>query len=295
MAGLGATASKMNASRHCRFIGGNRPWRRSTRCCKCLTPSEAERRELRQNLNPNRRYRPPWTQTTRISACDEPAPPNAPQRQRQRRERPPCSPMAYVGLKRACEFADVLYRAWQHTYYRSDVQADLSRGRRYSLTQNHEFVILEAPETTYCFRTRASHADVLAELPGACRASSRREQRAVRACIAEWWLGADEARRALLEVDEKEANDVPLQPGACDSALPKCRALDGSCQKQQGCAVLAPPPSAENPHEYRWPWQKRRKPRVTFSSETRPAAVEIAAATPTVRTGLRTDTARRNS
>ena len=181
MSGLGATASKMSAGRHCRFICGNRPWRRSTRHCKCLTPSEEERRELAKNLNPNRRYHPPGTQVTRTRACDRPSRPT----ERERRERPPCSPMAYVGFNRACDFADVLYRAWQHTYYKSNVESDLARGRRYSLTQNKEFVLLEAPETTYCFRTCASHAEVLTALPGACRAASRKEQRAVRRCIAE--------------------------------------------------------------------------------------------------------------
>lgn len=214
--------SKVHATRPCRFICGNKPWRRSTAKCRCLPPGEARRRNEAKNLNPNRVYQPVGTQTMRTVACGQQTPPASTLRRREaraRRERRPCSAHTWVGLNEPCAYADVLYYAFKHARLRGapDVQAQLARGYRYSLVRgcgNTSNVLLEAPETTYCFRTCASDADVLAALPGACRAVSRYEQRLVQRAVAVWWLGEPTADAALAQIERADAVAVPLDPSA---------------------------------------------------------------------------------
>ena len=217
-----------------KFVSRRGNWKRSSKHCRCLPPGEALRRERRANLNANRRYREVCNpEPLRLigCACGDPTP-RSERRRRERglrtAQRPPI-PISWVTLPQACQFADVLYYAWRHRFFvgSGDVQAQLARGYRYSVPRCgsercnggsangagggfSNSVTLEAPQGEICYRTQACVADIIAALPGACRASSRVEQAHIQCSIANWWLGPTLATEVLASLDPQQVADVPL-------------------------------------------------------------------------------------
>jgi len=232
--------SKVMASVGCgKFVSRRGNWSRSSKYCRCLTPGEAHRRERMANLNPNRRYRPvTQPEPLRLTGCSCGEPSLRMRRASRQRavrtaQRAPL-PIAWVSLPTACEFADVLYYAWRHRFFAGsgDVQAQLARGYRYTVPRRgvekcggspsgagggfSNSVTLEAPQGQICYRTQADVKDIVATLPGACRAASRVEQAQVQCAIANWWLGEARAQQVLDSLDPVQVDDVPLDPACAE-------------------------------------------------------------------------------
>lgn len=188
----------MYASRHCRFISGNRPWRRSRKCC-CISIAEEERRERKLNLNPNSRYIEVGSNVLRTCAA------GAKPTERQRRHQKRVSPFGIITLYSSKEFAQILYRAWQHQTRRGfSVQTDLAHGKRYSFskrTQKRD-LLLESPETTLTFRTPRTNVEVLESLLLAIESGTCKQRYVLREQIAYRWLGQEKAERALKQLSD---------------------------------------------------------------------------------------------
>jgi hypothetical protein len=240
---MSLSVSKVYASSGCgRFRSGNPKWRRSTRNVRPPTLQERYDAQRNANLNPNKNFQRACERSMRTVACACGPPSEAVRRQRvqrQMRTNAPALSLGYVSLRKACQFADVLYYAFLHARVPGSpvVQSQLARGVRYTIEPHkRRSVLLEAPQANFRYQTSANVLQVLAALPGAFRSETRAAQRHLRASIAVWWLGEELANEKLTELNSQPA----CVDAACAVPLDPATESAGVCALAATGAFLAP-------------------------------------------------------